>query len=49
MKAQEFTIDDVAGKVGCSRVTIYNWLGGAKVSRAYQDRVSRFIERMEGK
>ena len=32
-----------AKAIGCTRLTIYNWLAGKAVSPAYQGKVTRFL------
>jgi DNA invertase Pin-like site-specific DNA recombinase len=49
IKASGHTITWVAEYIGCSRVTVYNWLSGdVAVSPAYQAKVERFIAKHAG-
>jgi len=47
LRRKGLTVVGAARKIGCSRLTIYNWLAGGGVSPAYRERVERFIANLE--
>lgn len=50
IRGSGLTITAAAVKIGCSRITLHNWLSKrSNVSPAYAERVSRFIAKMEAK
>jgi hypothetical protein len=36
----------LATRIGCSRITVYNWFRGAGVSHAYRPKVERLITQL---
>ena len=43
------TVTAAAVKIGCSRISLHNWLAGrTMVSPAYEKAALRFIEKFEG-
>ena len=50
IRGSGLTVTAAAVKIGCSRITLHNWLAKrSKVSPAYAERVARFIAKVEAK
>jgi hypothetical protein len=46
-RRKEKSVIWLAGRIGCTRVTVYHWFAGGGVSPAYRPKVERLVAQLE--